>query len=162
MPSVEPIDRHATRGLLTTPDRRVLLMRFRFPDPSRVLWITPGGGLDEGEDALTGLRRELREETGRDDFDVGPEVWVQRARFPAGGRTVVQLNRYFWIRTEAFEPHFDANPDPRERSMFEAHRWWTVDAIARSPERFAPRRLAERLVDLFECGAPARPIDVTS
>jgi 8-oxo-dGTP pyrophosphatase MutT (NUDIX family) len=156
-----PIERFAMRGLLTTPDRRVLLLRFRFPDPSRVLWITPGGGLDAGEEAMSGLRRELLEETGRDDFDVGPEIWQQTARFSFGDQAVVQHNRYFWIQTSHFEPHFAANPDLNEREMFEAYRWWSVDSIAQSAERFAPTRLAERLSELFERGAPERPIDVS-
>ena len=79
--SERSIDRRAVRALLTTPDRQILLMRVTFPNPHRVLWITPGGGLDPGEDRLTGLRRELREEVGRDDFQIGPEVWHQTVLF---------------------------------------------------------------------------------
>jgi 8-oxo-dGTP diphosphatase len=43
-------------------DGRVLLGRRR-SDPGRGLWDLPGGFLHEGEDALAGLRREVREET---------------------------------------------------------------------------------------------------
>jgi ADP-ribose pyrophosphatase YjhB (NUDIX family) len=44
-------------------DGRVLLGRRR-ADPGRGRWDLPGGFLHEGEDALAGLRREVREETG--------------------------------------------------------------------------------------------------
>jgi len=44
-------------------DGRVLLGRRR-NDPGAGLWDLPGGFLHEGEDALDGLRREVREETG--------------------------------------------------------------------------------------------------
>jgi ADP-ribose pyrophosphatase YjhB (NUDIX family) len=44
-------------------DGRVLLGRRRF-DPGRGRWDLPGGFLHEGEDAVAGLRREVREETG--------------------------------------------------------------------------------------------------
>lgn len=33
-------------------------------------WSFPGGGLDEGEDALASIRREIREETGLDADDL--------------------------------------------------------------------------------------------
>lgn len=158
----QPIDRHAVRALLTTPDRQILLMRVTFPDPHRVLWITPGGGLDGGEDSLAGLRRELREEVGRDDFQVGPEVWQQTVLFYIRKRPVLQHNRYFWIPTERFDPVFDHNPDPREREMFDEYRWWSIEQIARSDEVFAPAKLASWLAALLEHGAPNEPIDVSS
>ena len=48
---------------LVVRDGRVLLAR-RAIDPGAGKWDLPGGFLDEGEDPLEGLRRELREETG--------------------------------------------------------------------------------------------------
>lgn len=160
--SEHTIDRRAVRALLTTPDRQILLMRVTFPDPHRVLWITPGGGLDPAEDLLTGLRRELREEVGHDDFQIGPQVWHQTVSFYVGKRSVQQHNRYFWVPTEKFDPVFDLNPDPIERAMFDEYRWWSVDQIARSGEVFAPVELAARLAALFEYGPPRQPIDVSS
>jgi ADP-ribose pyrophosphatase YjhB (NUDIX family) len=44
-------------------DGKVLLGRRRF-DPGKGRWDLPGGFLHEGEDAVEGLRREVREETG--------------------------------------------------------------------------------------------------
>jgi 8-oxo-dGTP diphosphatase len=49
--------------VLIERDGRVLLGRRR-DDPGAGLWDIPGGFLHEGEDALEGLRREVREETG--------------------------------------------------------------------------------------------------
>ncbi len=49
--------------VLIERDGRVLLGRRR-DDPGAGLWDIPGGFLHEGEDALAGLRREVREETG--------------------------------------------------------------------------------------------------
>jgi ADP-ribose pyrophosphatase YjhB (NUDIX family) len=49
--------------VLIVRDHRVLLGR-RANDPGCGRWDLPGGFLQEGEDALAGLRREVREETG--------------------------------------------------------------------------------------------------
>lgn len=68
-------------------DGEVLLGRRRY-DPGAGCWGLPGGFLDEGEDPLAGLRREVREETG---LDVEPldlyGHWLQ----PHGERTVLCL-----------------------------------------------------------------------
>jgi ADP-ribose pyrophosphatase YjhB (NUDIX family) len=52
------------QGLLER-DGRVLLAR-RAHEPRRGYWDLPGGFLEEAEDAVAGLRREFKEETGLD------------------------------------------------------------------------------------------------
>lgn len=51
--------RHAARGIVVKGDNILLLYTKYYNDYS-----LPGGGLDEGEDEVTGLVRELQEETG--------------------------------------------------------------------------------------------------
>ncbi len=51
--------RHAARGIVIKGDSILLLFTERYHDYS-----LPGGGLDEGEDKIVGLIREMQEETG--------------------------------------------------------------------------------------------------
>lgn len=53
------IERHAARGIVLRGDCILLLYTERYHDYS-----LPGGGIDEGEDEVAGLIRELQEETG--------------------------------------------------------------------------------------------------
>lgn len=53
------IVRHAARGIIVRGVEILLLHTQRYNDYS-----LPGGGIDEGEDEVAGLKRELREETG--------------------------------------------------------------------------------------------------
>lgn len=53
------IERHAARGIIVKGDSILLLFTQRYHDYS-----LPGGGIDEGEDEIAGLIRELQEETG--------------------------------------------------------------------------------------------------
>jgi ADP-ribose pyrophosphatase YjhB (NUDIX family) len=53
------IERHAARGIVLNGENILLLYTQRYNDYS-----LPGGGIDDGEDEITGLIRELKEETG--------------------------------------------------------------------------------------------------
>lgn len=57
--STRMVERHAVRAVIVRDGRLLLLHTQRYDDYS-----FPGGGLDPGEDAIEGLRRELLEETG--------------------------------------------------------------------------------------------------
>ncbi len=53
----------ATALAFTMEGEIVLIKQYRYPI-DEVIYETPGGFIDEGEDAVTGMKRELLEETG--------------------------------------------------------------------------------------------------
>ncbi len=135
-------------------------MRIEIPRTERLVWITPGGGLQDGEDAERALRRELEEETGLTDPPLGPEVWTRTSTFRWLDDEVTQHERFFWIPIDRFEPTTDKMPEEPERDIFDGFRWWPIDEIRRSSALFAPRGLGDRLGALLEGGPPPRPIEV--
>jgi ADP-ribose pyrophosphatase YjhB (NUDIX family) len=149
--------RKAARAVVLDPDDRILLVHWVNRDNDVDVWLTPGGGVDAGEDAAEALRRELREEAGLETFDAGPVIWTRRHSFAWYGRTIEQCETFVLVRTPRFEPR----PDPAalEAEGVRDVRWWTVDEIVASSEEFAPRRLAALLRDLLQNGAPAEPRD---
>jgi ADP-ribose pyrophosphatase YjhB (NUDIX family) len=148
--------REAVRAIVLDPDDRVLLVRWVNEDHGVDVWLTPGGGLDEGEDRGDALRRELREEAGLESFEAGPVIWTRRHAFPWYGRTLEQRETFVVVRVPAFEAR--STPELAFEGV-EDIRWWTLEEIEASSETFAPRRLAALLRELLESGPPPDPID---
>lgn len=154
----EPRLRRATRAVVLDDDH-VLLVRFDFGD--RVVWATPGGGIEMGESDEHAIRRELVEEAGLEDFELGPLVWTRTHHVPlGGGRWDGQAERYYLVRTPSFEPSPRLTWEDLREEGVTAVRWWTLDEMEATEALFAPRRLPLLVRSLLRDGPPAEPLDV--
>ena len=81
---LEPVERQAVRALVIDAERRVLLVRFEHPVTHDSWWAATGGGVEPGESDHEALRRELHEEAGLHEFDVGAARPYARAHVPLG------------------------------------------------------------------------------
>ena len=138
------IERRAARALLIA-DGAVLLIEGT--DPARTdvgtWWLTPGGGIDEGESREDAVVREVLEETGLTLrlADVGPVVATRLADFEFDGATYHQSEWFFAIEVEQFEPH-GAGWEPIEHRALLAYKWWTVDELESTAAVVYPSELA--------------------
>jgi 8-oxo-dGTP pyrophosphatase MutT (NUDIX family) len=140
--------RNAARVLLLDPDGRVLLVQGHDPDAPEAgeWWLTPGGGLEPGEDARTAALREAFEETGhRVDDLVGP-VARRSSVFRFAGRLIEQRELYFLAHVPAFEPS-SAGWTELERRALTVARWWTLDELRRTDETVFPEHLADLVAE---------------
>jgi 8-oxo-dGTP diphosphatase len=152
--------REGARALVLDEDDRILLVRFVNPETAEEFWATPGGGIDHDESLEEALRRELQEETGLNEFDIGPVVWTRRHVFPWAGKTLDQSERIALVRVQAFEPRpLLSTQELLDEGVHEL-RWWTFGELEASGANFAPRRIVRFLRQLLEEGPPPAPIDV--
>src|SRR5262249_52929382 len=77
---LEPVDRPAVRALILDAENRVLLVKFA-DAVGQAWWATPGGGSIKGESSKQTLRRELNEEVGLKEFQLGPDLWTREHTF---------------------------------------------------------------------------------
>lgn len=151
---LEPPVRRAVRAVVLDADDRVLLYRFVSPGGVR-FWATPGGGVEPGESEEQAMRRELREEVGLSDAELGPCIWTRDDTF-VWHRVAHQAERIYLVRVVRHEvaPELDL----AEEGM-EEHRWWSLAELEAADEPLTPARLPELVRDLLERGPPSAPVD---
>jgi ADP-ribose pyrophosphatase YjhB (NUDIX family) len=151
--------RQGVRAVVLDPADRILLVRFEFPNAS--LWGAPGGGMDEGETAEQAILRELDEEIGLEEVELGPWIWTREHVFPfENGLWDGQAERFVLVRTHEFEPAPRFSVEQLAAEFVTGMRWWTLAELEASEEVFAPRRLPGLVAALLRDGPPGKPFDV--
>jgi len=159
------VERTSVRVVLRDAAGAVLLFRTvdaAMPE-SGTWWELPGGGVEPGETPAQTAVREIREETG---FDLPLEAvsvptWRRDASYFR--RQLRYLQHEVVVSADlpdlAPEPAVDGRT-PTELLEYVGHRWWTVEEIRDSTERFFPGRLPE-FVEPFLAGDEIdEPFDV--
>jgi 8-oxo-dGTP pyrophosphatase MutT (NUDIX family) len=153
------VKRQAARVVLLDPQDRVLLLAARDPfDPSKgAWWELPGGGMESGEASAAAATRELYEETGIAEVQMGPCVWRHDARFTFAGIRFDQHEHIHIARCAGFDADYvPPGLEALEALAFQGYRWWTAAELA--DLKVIPPWLAGQLAAYLAQGPPEEPI----
>lgn len=118
--------RRAVRVLLRDPSGALLLFRDSDPglDGRPAWWMTPGGGIDEGESVLQAGAREVLEETGLQLAEADFSAPLAARTVVHGYSDVVTVQREVFVRVDIarFAPVATGWTDV-ERASLLGHRW---------------------------------------
>lgn len=156
-------ERITVRVLLFDPNGRVLLMKGRLPSrpDGPGAWFTVGGGADPGESLEACARREIAEETGFVEIELGPAVWRREASGAlVDGEPALFRETYFVARCAGGDPEREGWMD-HERDLIDDICWWTLEEILASREPIYPERLRELLPGIAAGRYPAEPLEIT-
>jgi 8-oxo-dGTP pyrophosphatase MutT (NUDIX family) len=154
-----PEYRNAVRVLVLDGADRVLLLGARDPDDGRVVWIMPGGGIEEDQSLLDAARRELLEETGLEPIgELRGPVWVRHHEFTWDGQRLSQCE--WFVVGHTHRTDIDVSEmGPQEHRYFVAARWFSVDELKSLTDIVAPRRLSELLPTIIAGDLPSELLD---
>lgn len=152
--------RPTARVLLLDAHDRILLMRGRLPGSAGGVgaWFTVGGGLEPGEDWRDAAAREIAEETGIGDAELGPIVWVRRGVLHIPHPTWFD-ERYIVARCAGAEPSREGW-QALEHELIDDIRWWTCPDLAVTTDRVFPPGLAALLPDILAGRFPSEPVSI--
>ena len=118
----ETTDKIGAGALIIAKDTGRVLMGLRSKaENDGGLWGTPGGHVDTGEDVMTGLKREVREETGYK----GKVFFIP---FPGSGRHINKPFQFF-NHIGVVPNEFTPNPGKKWAWETEKFQWFEINSL---------------------------------
>jgi 8-oxo-dGTP diphosphatase len=150
--------RKSARAILINNENKILLFKFIFKEmlEEKVIWVTPGGGVEPGEDFEAALKRELFEETGLSFKSIGPWIWTKEVLFKGKEREFISHERYYLIKINNTDISFE-NMTLNEVTTLRGFKWWDANELLSSKEEFFTSQIGKLFSEIIEGNIPKNP-----
>lgn len=132
--------RNAARVAVVDPEGAVFLFRYDDQDEVGRYWAMPGGGLEAAETPREGAVRELLEETGWHDVEVGQLLCTWEHDYCRKGLPVRQFEHIFLAHGPRREPTGDLATAHLQDEIL-GWRWWTPAELTATTDALWPPQL---------------------
>jgi len=156
------LTRKSSRAIVLNKQNQIFLFRYTFDFFAEMesIWITPGGALDEGENFEEALKRELFEEMGIKLTEPAMFVFYRTPLYELkDGETVRSEERFYLVRLDETEFSYDGWTESENKRM-NAGKWWSVEEIKASGEKFFSENIVGILERLSRGEIPEEPEEI--
>ena len=154
--------RKSARAIVLNRQHQLFLFRYTFDffAEKQSVWITPGGGLEEEESFEDALKREVYEELGIKLMEPAPFVFFRTPIYELkNGETVQSEERFYLVYCENESFSYEGWSESETRRMT-AGKWWSVEEIKKSEEKFFSEDIIEILERLSEGDVPTKTEEI--
>lgn len=156
------ITRKSARAIVLNKQNQIFLFRYTFDffAENDSIWITPGGALDEGESFEEALERELFEELGIKLTEPALFIFYRTPFYELkSGETVRSEERFYLVYSDETEFSYNGWTESENKRMT-AGKWWSVEEIRQSEEKFFSEDVVGILDRLARGEIPKEPIEI--
>ena len=150
------VPRVGGRLLIVDSDDRLLLIHERL-EYGGTHWLTPGGGVEAGEQPRDAAVREAMEETGLAlavPADAEP-VLITRREWAWAGVTYDQTDHFFLARVPSgLHPQARGLTDIEQQTLL-GYEWWTVAALRHTSETLLPPDIGDAVARVLSSESAA-------
>lgn len=133
--------RNCSRALIINEENKILLQRFEFPQVkgNKVLWVTPGGGVEGNESYEDALERELYEELGINIKLEGEPVLILDVPIDGKEEAFISHEVYYRVNLPSNTSILLDKMSENEKNTFKGMKWWSKkELLQEMADEYAP------------------------
>lgn len=146
--------RDNARAFIINEENEILLERFifSFTGKEKVLWVTPGGGVEANESFKEALERELFEELGIEVDIEGEPILTLDIPFNGREGKFISHEVYYLIHLPSDTIVTFENMEEGEKDTFLDLKWWGLEELKNGDFEFEPNEEILHLLETIQKG----------